>query len=233
MGIEMDDPPDQMSLVALEKRCQQEMINYRQGQVYNDRYCLEIFYRALKKQDERASELLVQSFRGMAIGWLRSHPRYDSAMRYESEENYVIEAFARLWNARRDKSTNFETLGAALFYLKRSLLTAVQDTLRFYEKQMVQLPEPGSGSPDEPVAHEEDDGHELWEVLQGFLPTERERQLAFLLYHCNLKPREIMQHSPGVFSDVKEIYHLRRNIIDRLERNKDQIRWRLSDEEKK
>ncbi len=233
MGIEMDDPPDQMNLATLEKRCQQEMMNYRKGQVYDDRYCLEIFYRALKKQDDQASELLVRSLRGMAIGWLRSHPRYDCAMRYESEDNYVIEAFARLWNARRDKSTNFETLGAALFYLKRSLQTAVQDTLRFYEKQMVQMPEPGTGSPDEPVAQEEDDGRELWEVIQSFLPTEREKELAYLLYHCNLKPREIMQCRPGMFCDVSEIYRLSRNIIDRLERNMDQIRWRLSDEEKK
>ena len=233
MGIEMDDPPDQMSLATLEKRCQQEMINYRKSQEYDDRYCLEIFYRALKKQDDQASELLVRSLRGMAIGWLRSHPRYDSAMRYESEDNYVIEAFARLWNARHDKLTNFETLGAALFYLKRSLLTAVQDTLRFYEKQVAQLAEPGTGSPDEPVAQEEDDGRELWEVLQSFLSTDREKELAYLLYHCNLKPREIMQHRPGMFSNVGEIYRLRRNIIDRFERNMDSIRWRLSDEEKK
>ncbi len=233
MGIEMDVPPDQMSLATLEKRCQQEMINYRKSQEYDDRYCLEIFSRALKKQDEQASEILVHSLRGMALGWLRSHPRYDSAMRYESEDNYVIEAFARLWNARRDKATSFETLGAALFYLKRSLLTSVQDTLRFYEKQMVQLAEPGTGSPDEPVAHEEDDGRELWEVLQSYLPTEREKELAYLLYHCNLKPREIMQYRPGLFKDVNEVYHLSRNIIDRFERNKDQIRWRLSDEEKK
>lgn len=232
MGIEMDDPPDQMNLAALEKRCQQEMINYRKGQVYDDRYCLEIFYRALKKQDDQASELLVRSLRGMAIGWLRSHPRYDSAMRYESEDNYVIEAFARLWNARHDKSTNFETLGAALFYLKRSLLTAVQDTLRLYEKQVAQLAEPGTGSPDEPVAQEEDDGYELWEVLQSFLPTEREKALAYLMFHCNLKPREIMRLRPGMFSDVSEIYHLHRNILDRFKRNMDQIRWRLSDEEK-
>ncbi|HEV7236894.1 MAG TPA: hypothetical protein VGN15_11970 [Ktedonobacteraceae bacterium] len=233
MGIEMDDPPDQMSLAALEKRCQQEMINYRKGEGYDDRYCLEIFYRALKKQDDQASELLLHSFKGMAINWLRSHPRYDSAMRHESEENYVVEAFARLWNARHDKSTNFETLGAALFYLKRSLLTAVQDTLRFYEKQMAQLPEPGGAALDEPVAQEEDDGRELWEVIESFLPTQREKDLAFLLYHCNLKPREIMQYRPGMFSDVHEIYRLRRNIIDRLERNMDSIRWRLSDEEEK
>src|SRR5690348_205470 len=65
MGIEMDDPPDQMSLKALEERCQQEMLNYRKGEVYDDRYCLEIFYRALKKQDNQASELLIRSFRSM------------------------------------------------------------------------------------------------------------------------------------------------------------------------
>jgi len=231
MGIEMDDPPDQMSLAALKERCQHEMINYRKGEVYDDRYCLEIFFRALKKQDNQAWELLLYNYRGIAGGWLRSHPRYDSAMRYESEDNYVIEAFARLWKARHDKSTNFETLGAALFYLKRSLHTAVQDTLRFYEKQIAQLPEPGTGSPDEPVAQEEDDGRELWEVLQSFLPTQREKGLAYLLYHCNLKPREIMQRCPGMFNDVNEIYRLRRNIVDRLERNMDQIRWRLGEGE--
>jgi len=233
MGIEMDDPPDQMSLAALEKRCQREMINYRKGEVYDDRYCLEIFYRALKKQDDQASELLMRSLRSMAIGWLRSYSRYDSAMRYESEDNYVIEAFARMWNAWHDQQTNFETLAAALSYLKLCLLRAVQDTLRFYEKKMVELPEPGTGSPDEPVAREEDDAHELWEVLQSFLPTEREKELAYLLYHCNLKPREIMKRCPGKFKNVQEIYHLHRNITDRLERNKDQIRWRLSDEENK
>jgi hypothetical protein len=233
MGIKMDDPPNQMSLEALEKRCQQEMINYRKGEVYDDRYCLEIFYRALNKQDDRASEFLIRSLRSMMAGWLRSYSRYDSAMRYESEDNYMIEAFARLWNARRDQSTNFETLGAALYYLKLSLLGAVQDTLRFYDKQMAQMPDPGTGSPEEPVANEEDDGHELWEVLQSFLPTEREKELAYLLYHCNLKPREIMKRCPGKFQSVQEIYHLHRNITDRLERNKDQIRWRLSDGENK
>lgn len=231
MGIDMDVPPDQMSLAALEKRCQQEMVNYRRGEVYNDQYCLEIFYRALKRQNEQAGELLMRTLRGMVIGWLRSYSRYDSAIRYESEDNYVVEAFARMWNAWHDQPTNFETLGAALYYLKLCLLRAVQDTLRFYEKQMAELPDPGTGSPDEPVADEEDDGHELWEVLLSFLPTEREKELAYLLYHCNLKPREIMKRCPGKYKTVQEIYHLHRNITDRLERNKDQIRWRLSDGE--
>ena len=218
-----------LSLTTLEKCCQEEVDNYRKGEGSDDRYCLEIFQRALKKQDNEAYELLVRNFRGMAVGWLRSHPRYDSAMRYESEDNYVIEAFARLWNARHDKSTDFETLGAALFYLKRCLITAVQDTLRFYEKQMAQLPEAEGAGLDELMAQEEDDGRELWEIISSILPTKREQSLAYLLYHCNLKPREIIQYCPSLFGTVSEVYRLRRNIIDRLMRNMDQIRWRLGD----
>jgi DNA-directed RNA polymerase specialized sigma24 family protein len=233
MGIEMDGPPDQMSLAALEKRCQREIINFRKGEAYNDQYCLEIFYRALKKQDDEAWELLMRNFRGVAVGWLRSHPRYRLAMRHDSEENYVVEAFARLWRAKHDKSLDFDSLAAALAYLKRCLSGTVLDMLRAYDRQMLQLPEPATGSPEEPVAQEEDDGRELWEVIQSFLPTEREKRVAYLMFHCNLKPREIMQHCPGMFSDVKEVYHLRRNIEDRLMRNRDQIRWRLSDEENK
>ncbi len=58
------------------------------------------------------------------------------------------------------------------------------------------------------------------------LPTRRELRLAYLLYHCGLKPREIVRFCPQEWSDVQEIYHLRRNILDRLMRNKDQLRWR-------
>src|SRR5260370_42437220 len=108
---------------------------------------------------------------------------------------------------------------------------AFQDTIRFYDKQSARWPDPGTGAPGEPVAQEEDDGRELWEVLQSFLPTQREKDLAYLLYHCNLKAREIMKRCPGKFNDVNEIYRLRRNIVDRLERNMDQIRWRLGDGE--
>jgi hypothetical protein len=138
-----------------------------------------------------------------------------------------------MWNAWHNQSTNFETLAAALSYLKLCLLGAVQDTLRFYEKQMVELPEPGTGSPDEPVAREEDDGRDLWEVIESFLPTEREKRAAYLLFHCNLKAREVMQHCPGEFKHVSEVHRLRRNIFDRLMRNADQLRWRLSDGEEK
>src|SRR6266581_3220543 len=53
---------------------------------------------------------------------------------------------------------------------------------------------------------------------------------AYSLYHCNLKPREIVRLCPQEFHKVEEIYRLRRNIIERVQRSADQIRWKLNGE---
>ena len=58
----------------------------------------------------------------------------------------------------------------------------------------------------------------------------KERRLIYLLFLCGLKPREIMRYCPLEFTDVQEIYRLQRNIMDRLMRNADQIRWLLGDD---
>ncbi len=55
----------------------------------------------------------------------------------------------------------------------------------------------------------------------------RDLAVAYLLFHCNLKPREIVRRCPEEFSDVQEIYHRRRNITERLLRDSDQIRWKI------
>ena len=64
----------------------------------------------------------------------------------------------------------------------------------------------------------------MWEILQRVLPSEREQRLAYLLYHCNLKPREIVRFCQEEWPDVQEIYRLRRNILERLLRKTDQLR---------
>ena len=69
---------------------------------------------------------------------------------------------------------------------------------------------------------------ETWESLQLLLTNPREQRVAYLLFHCGLKPREIIRFCPQEFSDIQEIYRLRRNIMERLLRNADYLRWRLS-----
>ena len=49
-----------------------------------------------------------------------------------------------------------------------------------------------------------------------------------LLYACGLKPRDIVTHCPQEFAEVKEIYRLNHNIIERLRRNLGQLRYLLN-----
>ena len=94
------------------------------------------------------------------------------------------------------------------------------DTLRSHlrlRSREVAFPEPGGSQ--EPTAENPMDR----ESIQPLLPDERERRLAYLLYYCGLKPRDIVLRCSEEFDDVKEIYRLNHNIIERLRRNRDQL----------
>jgi hypothetical protein len=118
--------------------------------------------------------------------------------------------------------------------LKSSLQAAVIDKIRAYSRpKETPLPDPGSDAPhvEEPATEDDYGNHEVWEIIRSLLPNKRELRLAYLLYCCGLKPREVMRYCPKEFSDIQEIYRLTRNILERLTRNREQIRWRLIDEE--
>jgi len=227
---ELPELPGAMSLSALAERSMSEIDNYRRGEPSNDQYSLEIFRRAMLECDNAAWTLLENRFKDFLLGSFRRHSKSEAASRLDSPENYVARAFARFWLAAvHNQRLEFTTLAAALRYLRGCLNSTILDALRAYSRaKEVALPEPDFGW--EPAVEDHDDGRDLWEALSGILPGERERRLAYLLYHCNLKPREIVRLCPQEFHKVEEIYRLRRNIIERVQRSADQIRWKLNGE---
>src|SRR6266702_1164048 len=226
----MSELPGAMSLSALADRCMSEIDNYRRGEESNDQYCLEIFRRAMLEHDDEAWSLLVNRFQEFLLAAFRRHPRCEAALHLDSPENYVDRAFARFWVAVHDQQEMFTSLGAALRFLRLCLNSTILDMLRSYARAR-EVPLPELDFAMEAAVEDQDEGGELWEVILTMLPGDRERRLAFLLYPCNLKPREIVRLCPQEFSNVDEIYRLRRNIVDRLERGADQIRWRLNGKE--
>ncbi|MFL5656619.1 MAG: hypothetical protein ACJ8CB_20870, partial [Ktedonobacteraceae bacterium] len=60
---------------------------------------------------------------------------------------------------------------------------------------------------------------EFWETIKGLLPSSREQRLAYLLYYCGLKPRQVVDYWPDEFSNVHEVYRLQRNIMKRFLRS--------------
>jgi hypothetical protein len=182
------------------------------------------------QHDADAWAALQQCFGEIVCGWIRSHPRSGIAIRLDSEENYVAQAFTRFWQATiHNQQLTFATLATALAYLRMCLNGAILDTLRAYSRpKEIQMWVPDVLEERHP--QDEAEHRELWALLVRMFPKPKERRLLYLLFHCGLKPREIIRYCPQEFMDVQEIYRLHRNIMDRLLRNADQIRWLLGDE---
>jgi hypothetical protein len=219
-----------MSVPALAEHCVREFDKYGNGELSNDQYALELFNRALMQDDALAWEAVQQCFNTMMHRWMGRHPLKEVAYRLDSEENYIAQGFTRFWQATvHNPDIAFLTLGAAMKYLHASLHGVILDTLRTYSREReVRLPEPGEAG--EPIFEDRYDSGELWEVISHMLPDKRERRIAYLLYHCGLKPREIVHFCHREFEDVREIYRVRRIIFDRVRRNADYFRSRLNNE---
>jgi hypothetical protein len=216
-----------LSISALVEQCQQEIQAYRRGELSNEAYGLELLHRAIMQGDQAAWAGVQQCLSEVVRGWVRCHSSRDAACRWESEENYVALAFERFWQATVQQRVAFETFAGALAYLRASLHGAILDTLRAYSRpKEASLPEAGESG--EPYGEDQAASLEIWEILQTMLPNGREQRLAYLLFHCGLKPREIVRFCPQEWDDIQEIYRRRRNIMERLLRNADQLRWRFN-----
>src|SRR6266851_997043 len=225
MAINMVEALSQMPLTTLAALGINELQRHRCKASFDERYCLEILRRALVEQTDEAWSVLQQCFSETIRIWIRSHPSSDVAFLRDSEENYIAQTFSRFWFAVRDQHLEFTTLYAALSYLHATLNGLIMDTLRSHlrlRSREVPFPEPGCS--EEPLAGSTMDNQSIWESIQPLLPDERERRLAYLLYYCGLKPRDIVLHCSKEFDDVKEIYRLNHNIVERLRRNRDRLR---------
>jgi hypothetical protein len=218
----------ELSLPVLVAYCVRELNHYRRGETCTDMYGVELLRRATVQGDQEAWAWVQHCFGGVVLNWLRRHPQRARACRLESEEHYVAIAFERFWQATAsNQQVEFSTLAAALRYLRASLHGAILDTLRGYARpREISLPEPGE--PGEPHMEDVTFSSEVWDILKTLLSNPREVRLAYLLFFCGLKSREVVQVCPHEFDDVREVYGLRRAIMERVLRNADLLRWRLS-----
>jgi DNA-directed RNA polymerase specialized sigma24 family protein len=218
-------PYREMSLPVLAAQCLQEIERYRRGEPSPESSSLELLRRAAVADDQEAWAWVQHCFGGLVRGWLRRHPNSVAASRLESDEYYVALAFERFWQATTWKHRlEFTRLAAALRYLRASLQGAILDTLRRYARPR-EVPRPVPGEPGEPQVEDSSERSEVWEVLQTMLSNPREQRIAYLLFYCGLKPREIVRYCPQEWRSVGEIYALRHTIMERLLRNADHLRW--------
>ena len=190
--------------------CVRELNYYRKGEPCTDVYGVELLRRASVQGDREARTWVRHCFNEVVLNWLSRHPARVAACCLESEENYVAQAFERLWLATTaNHRLEFSTLASALQYLRASLLGAILDSLRVYSRpEEISMLESG-----EPYMEDEFSSSEDRVILKTLLPNPREQRLAYLFFHCGLDPREIVCFCSQEFNDEGEIYRLRRIIM--------------------
>jgi len=198
------------------------MSTYDCGSSSNDEYAVEILRRAIVEGDLDARVSLQQYLDKIVRSWLCQHPCREAACSLDNEDHYVALAFERFWQLAIDQQLEFNTFATVLPYLRLNLNGVILDMLRAPSRpKEVQFPEP-----DFMVKLQMEgktSGTEVWGYLQGILHNVREQRLAYLLFHCGLRPREILHNYPQEFSDVCEIYRLRCNIMGRFLPNQDHL----------
>jgi DNA-directed RNA polymerase specialized sigma24 family protein len=214
----------ELSLPVLAAHCVRELSNYRRGEPCTESYGVELLRRATVQGDQEACAWVQHCFGGVVLNWVRRHPQRAHACRLESEEHYVAQAFERFWQATAtNQRVEFSTLAAALRYLRASLHGAILDRLRVSARPR-EISRPAPAEPGESHREDATSSREVWDILKTVLSNPREARLAYLLFHCGLDPQEIVHVCPQEFDDVREVYGLRRTIMERVLRNVDLLR---------
>src|SRR5947209_10497623 len=139
-----------LSVSDLVEHCEQEIQTNYQGEPSSDTYGVELLRRATIGRDLEVWISLQQCLTEGVQSWLRAHPSKEVALRLDSEESYVAQAFERFWWATtQSQQIQFRTFADALQYLRASLNGALLDTMRAYIRpKEIPLPEPSeAGEP--------------------------------------------------------------------------------------
>ena len=170
---------------------------------------LELWRLASTQGDLQAWATFQQGLEETVLIWLHEHPGSQAACRLHGERHFVAQASEQFWHFVVQEQVTCETLSEVLLYLRASLNGAILDARRVSSG-------PRGVSSSRPDVEEHLDSNEVWDRLQALLSSERERQLAYLLYHCGLDPAEIVRYCPQEWGDVHEVARLRRSIFVRL-----------------
>ncbi len=172
---------------------------------------LELLRRGSIYGDLQARAAFQQSLEETILTWFHDHPGREAACRLQSEGHFVALAFEQFWQIVAQRQVACETLSEVLVCLRASLNGAILEMLRVSSR-------PGVVLSSWPNVEDRSDRSEVWDRLQARLSNQRERRLAYLLYHCGLEPTEIVRCCLQEWSDVHEVARLRRIIFMQLMR---------------
>ncbi len=165
-------PPEQLSINELARSCSEETNKFLKQNASDDRFCLELFRRAIVKRDDDAWACIYQQYAPLVLTWVTQHQSAAPVLGQDGSGPLVNAAFAKFSQALTPvKMGNFDSLAAILKYLKMCVHSVVADEVRSrqsrqYEETLETIEhEPASDDPaDDVVSNISAQG--LWQVIQ-------------------------------------------------------------------
>jgi DNA-directed RNA polymerase specialized sigma24 family protein len=216
-----------MSIADLAHKCERETELYFSHQDYDSSSCFELFRRAIQINEEEAWTVIKDQYQPLVASWvakwLSKYPDY--SMAGEEAQDFIAQAFERFWISftpvKFDKS---QSLAAVLQYLQMCVNGAMTDTWRKMRHIQIEV-DTGEAEREfaEPNPTPEDimQADEFWQIIRKKSRNLQEYIVVYASFSLDLSPREILAEYPGVFSDIKEIYQHKANLLDRLERDEE------------
>lgn len=216
----MSNAPERMDLTALSDACQRESSRFFNNAEADNRYCYELFRRALKLRNAHAWEAIWHNYTNLVRGWLHASGADNLSI---PRDELVTMSFERFWQAMSSRSFDeFPTLPALLKYLRLCCVCTVADLLRQnrYE-EYAPLDDihdiAGDTRPDRAFTDEEQ-RNLLWQVIDKAIQSEAERVIVQGCYLYGLKPNQVYQQHHQLFESVNDVYRMKRNLFNRLRR---------------
>src|SRR5436305_13302573 len=223
---EISPQAEKLTIDELTHRCSEETNKFLKQSASNDRFCLELFRRAITKRDDDAWACIYQQYAPLVLTWVNQHQSAAPLLGQDGSGPLVNAAFAKFAQALTPaKMGNFDSLAAVLKYLKMCVHSVIADEVRSrqarqYEETLDSIEhEPATDDPaDDVVSNISAQG--LWQVIQEELNGEDERVLIYLAYVHGMKPSEISSQHRRLFPTVDDVYRIKRNVLERLRRNR-------------
>jgi DNA-directed RNA polymerase specialized sigma24 family protein len=216
-----------LSLSGISYRCAQESDRFFNRKEHDPRYCYELFRRAILGRNETAWDRIYSQYQHLVMHWVERHAAFQSSG--EEVQFFMNRAFEKMWlGISPEKFETFPNLKSILKYLQMCVHSVMVDFVRQKElkliveatEDLIHQPHTGETVVEDSVMGQLD-GLELLELIRELLQDEREVCVVSGGFVLGLKPRELLDYCPDVFSDVKEVYRVKENLLARLSRNDD------------
>ena len=216
-SLTLNQLSSEMNNAELAAQCEGEIKKHRLGKPGSEKYSLELLHRAILQGNEEARAFTKQCFHDLVLHWLRLHPQRGLVCKLEKEVYYVDRTFERFWQSiELRQPLEFNSLADALDILQACLNGVLLDAGRAYiRSQKILVQSEGM------LIEDNLKSNDVWNGIQNALPNGNEQRLAYLLFQCGLKPKEIARFCPREYSDVQDIYHMQSRMMNCLIRKAD------------